>query len=75
MQRFTDREGSRWDVVAGRESWGALVALFVPAAGSGAGARQTALSSASYEAAQQELDELDTTALQALLDRSSLKEG
>jgi hypothetical protein len=32
MRRFTDRDGIRWDVVLGRESWGSLLALFVPAA-------------------------------------------
>ncbi|MDT8370289.1 MAG: hypothetical protein RQ745_13865 [Longimicrobiales bacterium] len=33
MRRFHDEAGRVWDVVAGRESWGGIVALFVPREG------------------------------------------
>jgi hypothetical protein len=72
MRRFVDRDGARWDVVLGRESWGSLLALFVPAA-EGA-VRQAPLKASAYDAATQELNELDDAALQALLDRSMPKE-
>lgn len=73
MRRFIDREGSAWDVVLGRESWGSLLALFVPAAGAAA-VRQAPLDATAYDTATQELDALDDAALQRLLDRSTLKE-
>ena len=73
MRRFRDRDGRVWDVVVGPESWGALLALFVPV--DGEGARQTMLSAAGYTEAHQELDALEQDALQALLDRSVEKEG
>ncbi len=72
MRRFQDRAGVRWDVVLGRESWGALYALFVPAGGPG-GVRQTPLRTPSYEAAQRELDESSEERLQELLERSEPK--
>jgi hypothetical protein len=72
MRRFIDRDGGTWDVVLGRESWGTLLALFVPAA-EGA-VRQAPLQASAYDAATQELNDLNETALQALLDRSLPKE-
>jgi hypothetical protein len=72
MRRFVDRDGTPWDVVLGRESWGSLLALFVPA-GEGA-VRQAPLKASAYDGATQELNELDEAALQALLDGSTLKE-
>jgi hypothetical protein len=72
MRRFRDRHGVDWDVVLGRESWGALLALFVPA-GEGR-VRQTVLAASSYDGALQELNELDDAALQQLLERSVLKD-
>ena len=74
MERFTDRDGREWDVVLGRESWGASVALFVPRTAAGMAIRQTALSASSHDAAARELSSLDRAALQALLDRSSIKQ-
>ena len=85
MRRFDDHEGQSWEVVAGRESWGALVAIFIPverpadARGtSGKGAdgiamRQAPLSASSYEAATAEFDRLDDTGLRDLLLRSEPK--
>ena len=74
MRRFTDRLGQRWDVVLGRESWGTLLALFVPASATGLAVRQAPLRSAGYDDAARELDTLDNDALQTLLDESSIKE-
>lgn len=74
MRRFTDRLGQSWDVVLGRESWGTMLALFVPASAATTPVRQTQLRSAGYDTAAQELDDMDDAALHALLDRSSVKE-
>lgn len=71
MRRFRDRSGVEWDVVLGRESWGASVALFVPPTSSDLDVRQVPLRSAAADAATRELDSLDDAALQVLLDRSS----
>jgi hypothetical protein len=73
MRRFRDRDGITYDVVLGRESWGALLALFVPVQ-SGRPVRQAALSSTAFDAATQELNDLDDAALHVLLDRSTIKE-
>jgi hypothetical protein len=73
MRRFRDRDGVLWDVILGRESWGATVALFAPVAGP-APVRQAPLASSAYDGAMQELDGLDDAELQALLDGSTEKE-
>jgi len=67
--RFTAADGREWEVVAGRESWGAIVAIFIPV-GDDQALRQTHLSAASYEEANAELGALGQEALQALLDRA-----
>ena len=67
MRRILDEQGGSWDVVVGRESWGTLYALFVPAGPAARQAvRQALLQSAGYEQAQQELDAMDESALRAL---------
>lgn len=68
MKRFTDEAGRQWDVVLGRESWGALLALFVPR--DGGVARQAVLAASDYNEAQHELDTLDDGALARLLSAS-----
>jgi hypothetical protein len=75
MRRFEDTDGRLWEVIVGRESWGANYALFVPAAGTAADVRQAILRGASFEDAVTELDELDDDGLQKLLDISTIKEG
>jgi hypothetical protein len=75
MRRFEDRAGTFWDVIVGRESWGANYALFVPATGTAADVRQAILRGASFEDAVTELDDLDDEGLQRLLDNSTIKEG
>lgn len=71
MRRFQDRQGVAWDVVLGRESWGASVALFVPPTSSDLPIRQAPLAAATQDAAMRELDSLDEAELQALFDRST----
>lgn len=71
MRPFTDRDGNRWDVVLGRESWGALVLLFVPA--SPAPVRQAFFAAESYDSALVELEQLPDERLQLLLDESQPK--
>ena len=72
MRRFVDGEGRRWDAVVGRESWGALFAIFIPVE-AGPPVRQTALPAASYEEATAAFDTLDDAGLRTLLDRSAPK--
>lgn len=76
MRRFLDSSGRPWDVVLGRESWGSLLALFVPAGvGRTEPVRQSMLSAASYEAAQAELDTLTDAELRNLFETSTPKES
>jgi hypothetical protein len=72
MREVVDGEGTRWQVVTGRESWGATCAIFVPLTGS-APARQTLLGAESVEAAERELGAMDDRALLDLLRRSEEK--
>lgn len=74
MREFRDAQGRAWDVVLGRESWGALLALFVPVGVDRSEAvRQTMLRSDSYEAANRELNAMDEAQLAALFDDSQPK--
>lgn len=72
MRVFDDRDGVRWDVVVGRESWGSTFAIFVPRGG-GAEVRQTLLDAAGTEAAERGLSALTPEQIQELLDRSEPK--
>jgi len=82
MRSFEDGDGRVWDVVAGRESWGAVYAIFIPRRGSSDAAtghreapepRQTALRATGYAEANRELDQLDGDGLRELLTRSDPK--
>ncbi|NLG60835.1 MAG: hypothetical protein GX539_01210 [Candidatus Cloacimonetes bacterium] len=73
MRRFRDAEGREWDVVLGRESWGSLLALFVPVGGGAV--MQAPLRSAGYDSAQHELDTMDEATLHELLRGATEKEG
>jgi hypothetical protein len=73
MRRFDDSEGRPWEVVAGRESWGAIFAIFIPVEGDG-GVRQTALKASSYDEANVELGRLSQASLRELLERSTPKD-
>ena len=74
MRSYTDPEGRRWDIIVGRESFGALMALFVPAAGNDAPARQSMLAAESHLGADEELDTMEPAALDGLFERSEPKE-
>ena len=71
MWHFEDRSGNRWEVALGRESWGVLCALFVPKADGDV--RQVPLEANNERAAMSELDGLEVTGWQDLLDRSQLR--
>lgn len=73
MRRFRDADGREWDAVLGRESWGGLLALFVPR--DGGTVMQAQLRSDGYDAAQHELDTMEETALHELLRNATEKEG
>ena len=69
MRRFTDSYGRIWEVVAGRESWGGFVALFIPVQGD-VTLRQAPLLSSGHEQANAELDSMDDQGIGELLERS-----
>lgn len=74
MRRFEDDSGQDWEVVAGRESWGALVAIFVPVDGaSGLEMRHSPLDAESWEQAAAGFERMDDAALRALFARSEPK--
>jgi hypothetical protein len=72
VRTFADDAGRGWDVVAGRESWGAIVAIFVPRAGQ-AEVRQAILEATSYGEAEAVLGALDEARLRELLRDSEPK--
>ena len=73
MRAFTDALGRGWEVVAGRESWGAIVALFIPI-DTDEPVRQVPLRASGYEDGNAELDSHDLEGLRELLARSTPKE-
>ena len=86
MRRFSDAEGRTWDVVAGRESWGAIVALFVPKGRPDPGnrsegpeedppIRQAPLDASGYGEATSRLEAMSVEDLRTLLDRSVPKDN
>ncbi|NJD09791.1 MAG: hypothetical protein FIB01_04880 [Gemmatimonadetes bacterium] len=68
MRAFVDRDGGRWDVVLGRESYGAFVLLFVPALAGPV--RQASFPVDGYDIAVVALAELPAARIQQLLDES-----
>jgi hypothetical protein len=73
VRRHVDRQGRAWDVLLGRESFGAFVALFVPAGENPAPPRQAHLRADSQAAGDTELDALSTEELDELLEGSEPK--
>lgn len=73
MREFVDDEGRKWDVVVGRESWGVVYALFIPAERENP-MRQTLLETASYQDAVQELQGASGDELGRLFRRSTPKD-
>jgi len=74
VRRFEDEEGDVWDAVVGRESWGAVVALFVPRSGSGP-ARQASIPANGYEEATAWMESCPDEELRARLAESTEKTG
>jgi hypothetical protein len=73
MRRFEDRHGWIWDVTVGRESFGALYALFIPVAANPGEPRQALLEAVSQMDAEVELDGMTGDELKDLLRRSEPK--
>ncbi len=73
MRRYTDPRGRTWDVVVGRESFGALYALFVPAAETRAETRQTLLQADSQTGAREAVGAMSDDELDDLFERSEPK--
>ncbi|MEX2530205.1 MAG: hypothetical protein WD960_05470 [Gemmatimonadota bacterium] len=65
MRSIEGPDGTSWDVVVGRASWGVFHALFIPRRGDGA--RQAMLDVESAEGAARLLGELTEEALRDLL--------
>lgn len=78
MRAFRDEDGHDWDVVAGRESWGAIFAIFIPRSGAPEGprggekplVRQAPLEAVAYGDANLELERMSDEDLRRLLRRS-----
>jgi hypothetical protein len=73
VRRHVDRQGRAWDVLLGRESFGALLALFVPAEGNPDRPRQAHLRADSQAAGDAELEALSTEEMDDLLEGSEPK--
>lgn len=73
MRRYTDPRGRDWDVVVGRESFGALYALFVPSGETRAETRQTLLQEESKSKAQAAIEAMSDEELNDLYRRSEPK--
>lgn len=73
MRRYTDPRGRDWDVVVGRESFGALYALFVPAGETRAETRQTLLQQESRSRAQAAIEAMSDDEMNDLYERSEPK--
>lgn len=68
FRAFTDKQGRRWDVGVGRESYGMQVLLFAAAAGGEV--RKALMHSNTWLEAEQELAGLSDAALQERLEAS-----
>lgn len=73
MRRYTDPRGREWDVVVGRESFGALYALFVPAGETRAETRQALLQEESKRKAQIAVEAMSEEELNELFQRAEPK--
>lgn len=75
MRHWNDPRGQEWDVVIGRESWGALCVLFVPrSAASDEAPRQAPLEAEDHMAAETELAGMSEDEMEALFRASKPKE-
>ena len=73
MRRYEDSRDRTWDVVIGRESFGALYALFVPAGETRAETRQTLLMEESKAQAQAAIEAMSDEDMDELFERSEPK--
>ena len=73
MRRYQDARGRDWDVVVGRESFGALYALFVPAGETRAETRQALLQEDSKARAQAAVEAMSDDEMNELFERSEPK--
>ena len=73
MRRYTDSRDREWDVVVGRESFGALYALFVPSGETRAETRQTLLQEDSKARAQAAIEAMSEDEMDDLFERSEPK--
>lgn len=73
MRRYTDSRDREWDVVVGRESFGALYALFVPSGETRAETRQSLLQQDSTAAAQAAIEAMSDDEMDELFKRSEPK--
>ena len=69
---FSAVDGTEWDVVVGRESWGTVVAMFVPRKVD-APPRQAVMDTSSPEEALTRLRSMTHPELQDLLDKATPK--
>jgi hypothetical protein len=69
VRSFRDTEGHEWEAVVGRESWGTVVAIFVPKKGDGT-PRQTLLDVTSFDRGSRFLREISEEELRNLLEAS-----
>lgn len=76
MRRIVDESGGTWDVVVGRESWGAFFAIFVPREDDDGERRirEAVLDASDGAEAGRILDGLDDDRLRELLSESEPKE-
>lgn len=73
MRRYTDSRDREWDVVVGRESFGALYALFVPSGETRAETRQALLHEDSKANAQAAIEAMSEDDMDDLFERSEPK--
>ncbi|MFO7894277.1 MAG: hypothetical protein R6U63_11120 [Longimicrobiales bacterium] len=73
MRRYTDPRGRDWDIVVGRESFGALYALFVPSGETRAETRQALLQEESKPQAQAAVEAMSDSEIDDLFERAEPK--
>ncbi|GEM_PF-377934 len=75
MRRITDDDGSIWDVLVGRASWGVFVLLFVPVGGASSGSpRQWMLEAEAADQAERALAEMSEEELKERLRQAGPRE-
>lgn len=76
MRRIIDGDGSAWDVVVGRASWGVFVLLFVPAGDAASRpTRQWMLPVEAVDQAERALAEMDDDVLLERLQEAGPRDG